>query len=303
MASHIKQTTINLVTVLLIVLLVGCSSGGGKGGVNAPYSPVGSSDDPQNDLSLDERVDEIEERVSIIEGDLLQLKPSINTLMAIEGDIQDLVSELSTLTDDDQLATPPAPKTVIPVPESVIPEQNDEQADPVIPALPDADNKEAAVSKPQDLTTEAPKPPPTPEPNTKEKKVKAEKSSPAPAEPKQEKPAAATTSLVETVRIGKHSNTKTRLVADFQKGSIIKQSVDEKDNKVVVTLTDTGWQALADWQSKNIPLVKSYQARTENANTTLSITTSDDDLTVKFFTLPQSDKTGPRLVLDFEKGI
>jgi hypothetical protein len=289
--AHTFKKNLSVFSILIALSLAACSTGSNNSGPGAPYSLVSSSDNlEQSDVPLEDRFNELEERVTTLEDDLKRIKPSVNTLMAIESDIQDLVGELSSLTDIDQapLSPPSIPST-----QEI---NHDDNIKPDLTTIPNtSSDTPLALNAPQNLTANAndqkvsspPASVPNNQTNTTAKKEQVAKKS-------------SSSSLVESVRIGKHSNTKTRLVIDFQKGSTIDHTIAETNDRLILTLNNTGWQALTQWTSKNIPLVKSYNAKIENGHSMLSLAT-DDNLTLKLFTLPENNQNGPRLVLDFEQ--
>jgi N-acetylmuramoyl-L-alanine amidase len=80
--------------------------------IPVPEAPKSSGFNPKNifgkNLRSDsDRLDRLERAVQDMRNDFNSVQPSIRRLMAIEGDIQNLITELEKLNADPSLATPP----------------------------------------------------------------------------------------------------------------------------------------------------------------------------------------------------
>ncbi len=95
--------------------------------------------------------------------------------------------------------------------------------------------------------------------------VKKDRTEPAPAAPKPAiKPAAATPLTVKGVRIGEHAD-MTRLVIDWTGLGAVKADLDNSEKLLLVTLSDTGWDAKKIVSGLSSPLVSGWSVD-ENGN-------------------------------------
>lgn len=318
---------------LCLSLTTACGGDKPSSSVNSPYKAVGGSGrmgsgDTTSSGDAQTRMNNLEQRIDVIETDLRQLKPSIENLVAIEGDIQDLVKELASLTGEREslqaemqndpnaaftnstVPTSPVP-TYSPSPNSatkspaVMPNMNPDlisEANPeTLPhartanSVPPLNNSDKATNAPTPLKSAENKTP-TASPYV----------APTPAPTPASTPSAAVTnasSSVTDMRVAAHSPNKVRLAMDFKPGDDIKYDVQQQGSDVVLVMPQTSWNALKDWTSTKTPLISKYAASSTSDGSKLSISTKGDDLTVKVFTLgPVKPGAGPRLVIDFEKG-
>ena len=90
------------------VLPAGNSQSSGDAQAAAPLPTVTETQAPLGTGTSDQRIERLEQEVTSLRAELAQLKPSIERLVGIEGDIRDLLTQLSRLTDP---STPQAETT------------------------------------------------------------------------------------------------------------------------------------------------------------------------------------------------
>lgn len=177
------------------------------------------------DLDTRDRISRLENTVLAIHNDLKKMAPSIQRLVAIEGDIQELVSQLEMLMLDDataRAAASPAPGNMGRQPPS------------------------AAAGTPKPLTPmhqaqDAPV-------------IQASKSYNSSGGNSGRAPPG--TAQVKGLRIGEHKD-KTRIVLDVSGPAPYRYDLDNSENLLVVELPGTGWAGRQSWSGKS-PLLSSY---------------------------------------------
>jgi len=81
------------------VLPAGNSQSSGDAQTAAPRPTVTETQAPLGTGTSDQRIERLEQEVTSLRAELAQLRPSIERLVGIEGDIRDLLTQLSRLTD------------------------------------------------------------------------------------------------------------------------------------------------------------------------------------------------------------
>lgn len=235
---------------------------------------------PPKPYDVRARVQDLEKRVAAIEVELKRLNPNLN------AEVQEHVQALTE--EKDALAVMIERQTRKPMTAEVMSES---QGEPLPRTRHDAhiNNMAIATAAPTPLKGNT---------VTQTPVKKAPVLTPAPM--------AVTNpnSNVKAVRVAAHSSNKTRLAMDFNAGDAINYDISQDGSNVVITLPKTSWSALKTWTSNKTPLVGKYTASADGDGSKLTITTTGDDLTVRVFTLgPVSSGAGPRLVVDFERGV
>ncbi len=263
--------------LVLSSLLFGCADT--KETIGSPLQYIGSSGDKEQQV-LEDQMKKIEQRIDLLERDFRAVEPNIQNLVAIESDIQTLITELSKLT------APAVSRRL-------------EDANPPAETPDDLDNAEVET----DIPNMAP-----------DDKMMSE-TSPSNTAPTDlakamigEDDNMAVDKLgfpheIVDIRFGSF-NAGTRLVVDFAPNSEMNYDITKDESDIVITFDKTDWAADKTWTSKKEGLITGYISKQFPEYSTMRITTNGDDMTVKVFTLPpvSADK-GPRLVLDFNKGI
>lgn len=91
-----REIILALCLFLSIGLLSSCETK--KNGELAPFDFISADDDEKESLAV-ARIKDLEQRIDILETDFREVEPNIQNLIAIESDIQELIIELSKLTD------------------------------------------------------------------------------------------------------------------------------------------------------------------------------------------------------------
>lgn len=225
------------------------------------------------ELKTDERLNRLERAVTAIQKDLRTMAPSIQRLVAIETDIQDLVAQLEILLEGDSVPVPPvaassplaaavppagaAPAATTPAPEPGQPRQTSPpppltlavaEPPPTIPAPtgPPPDTPPALLAAPAASPPATSQPPPAP---------------PAPAPVPSPDPTTAQTVggvSVLDIRIGEHPD-KTRIVLDASASAVYTKALDNAGRVLVIEFTGANWKAAAEKSFTDSPLLGSYK--------------------------------------------
>jgi hypothetical protein len=213
-----------------------------------------------------ERIKRVENAVVDLRRDFDAVYPSIQRLVAVEQDMQDLTRQLGTLLQNEpqssaavpggaggpeRLSTPPGSSPVLtpvpaPAPVTAV------TAAPVVPP-PAATAPVAPV---------APAPAPIPAPAVKPRPLGLMPLNPAAAAPETAKPVkAAQTGLnVKDLRIGEHPGS-TRMVLDVGGAAAFTADVDNDEHLLVVQLPGAGWSGAAQGAVPKSPLITSWSAQ------------------------------------------
>lgn len=212
-----------------------------------------------------QRVQRVENAVIELRRDLDAVMPAIVRLVAIEKDMEQLVTQLQTLLRNE----PPTAPTM--------PAMNAPQA--LNPAM---QGTERPVQPPAQVT-----PPP-------QKSVSAQSAAPA----KPSSPAIQGDVTVKRLRIGEHSD-KTRLVMDVGGGKPqYSYDLDNNENLLVVELPNAGWTGQQSWASSKAPLIASYSVSPSGDGSRLIIQLKKPVRVIKDTILGPNGSPDHRLVLD-----
>lgn len=270
------------------VFISGCETTSANG-VNSPYKYIGGTDDydaDEDNAEIDRTaVKNLEQRVQILEDDFASMKPSIQNLIAIESDIQELISELAKLTN--------SPEQQLDATQSPAPLNSAQY-----PFNTDDNNADGTVSTPADLIAQI-------ENNTNNvpKDIATQISQTTP----KLSPASPTHTIapntITDIRFGQHQN-KIRVVIDYSKGTTPDYDIYKEGEAVILEVIKANWATKNSQAFSKLPLIKSYKTTKDGNTTKVAFETRGDDMTVKIFTLPPlTSSKGPRLVIDFERGV
>lgn len=205
-----------------------------------------------------QRVQRVENAVIELRRDLDAVMPAIVRLVAIEKDMEQLVTQLQTLL------------------------RNEPPTAPTMPAMNEPQALNPAVSR-----TERPVQPPaqaTPPPQ------KAEPAKLAPPEIPGEV-------IVKRLRIGEHSD-KTRLVLDVSGKPQYSYDLDNTENLLVVELPNAGWSGQQSWAASKAPLLASYSVQPSGDGSRLIILLKKPVRVIKDTILAPNGSPDHRLVID-----
>lgn len=225
----------------------------------------------------EQRFDRVENAVLDLRRDFEAVLPAVMRLVAVEGDIQNLVGQLETLLQNEPLPAEPLP--VNPVPptiEDMAPE-------------PDASQESGITKPPLPLTQEATAPPAAMAPITPEPGPAPVKTAPA-----------ATTAGVTGLRFGVDSG-KTRIVIDAGQPVTYKKDLDNGESLLIIELPGTGWNMAAQGTAPANALVQSWSTQpiSENGGTRI-IMILKKPVTIAYEATLKPEPSSPhhRLVID-----
>lgn len=189
--------------------------------------------------SDDERLDRLERAVQDMRNEFNNVEPSIRRLMAIEGDIQNLIAELQELSEDPSMAKPLRPQPV---------------AEPM-PLTP----KQPTKTVPKPIKT---RPAPTASvepvaivPVTAPTAAAAPTTAPAQTF---SRPDPNGNTGVYSVRVGEHPG-KTRIVLDVGTKQTFRTDIDNNEKIMIVELPDAQWSAAKSQNFGKSPFISSYK--------------------------------------------
>lgn len=208
----------------------------------------------------DKRMDRIENAIVDMKREFDAVKPAIIRLTAVESDMQDLITQLQTLT-----GAPPA------TPEGEV----------TLEAPPVEDVKKGDIVKPEAVKAEA-----------------AEEAEEAPAA--ETKPAsAAGAAAVKSIRSGSQDGA-VRLVLDLSGNAAYKRDLDNGEHVLTIDLADTAWTAPASGTFQKTGLLKSWSVKKTDTGVIAAIQLSGAATIAAEMTLPGKDGAGKRLVFDLK---
>lgn len=281
------------VIVLGLFLSLGLSacSQTGDGSLSAPFEFIKADDSKKQELAID-RIKDLEQRIDILERDFRAVEPDIQNLIAIENDIEELITELAKLTDG---APAPVPMTEA-TPEELTDSDEDapflNEDDFASPIPEEASPPSDAQDQPTSLLAEntSQEPPPTEQAKPPETKTPKQASLGYPHQ-------------ILDVRFGIYEGA-TRIVIDFAADSDIEYDIAKDGSDILIAFSKTEWLAEKQWKSDKYNLINGYEITQTAEESMMTIKTNGADMTVKVFTLPAANNgKGPRLVLDFAKGV
>ncbi|MEM6781668.1 MAG: hypothetical protein AAF569_07375 [Pseudomonadota bacterium] len=210
--------------------------------------------------SDDDRLDRLEGAVQNLRNDFDNMAPAITRLTSVEGDLQELITQLETLLE--QEAATPAPAPVVQRPQPV-------------PAQP------PAMKPPTQLEPVASRPQPIPDPPDAPK--------PASAPPGQS---------VIGLRVGEHPD-KTRIVMDATGQPTFSFDLDNAERIFIVELPGTSWSAATQKNFSSSPLLQSYRTDTLGSGGTRLIMQLKKDAEVTYSKVINGKQSGQkRIVID-----
>lgn len=228
----------------------------------------------------DDRLDRLEGAVQGLRNDFDSIQPSITRLIGLEGDIQELVTQLEALLAAEN-APPPAPVTQVSAPVAVpppaenvmetasAPPQNLQQPKPVMSGDP-------AIAKPQQAQAPARQAPTSPSPSGQN---------------------------VVNIRIGEHAD-KTRLVLDVNGQANFTHDLDNMEKILLVDLPKTGWNAMMQKTfSDKSPIIQSFRTEKTDQNGSLLIVQLKHPAQVIYAKAIEGETPSQnRIVIDIQKG-
>ncbi len=232
-----------------------------------------------------ERIKRVENAVIDLRRDFDTVYPSIQRLVAVEQDMQDLTRQLGTLLQNEpqssatvpggaggpeRLAAPPGspPIALTPVPATPAPAAPAAITPIPPPAAPPATTAPAAIKAapaPAPAATPAPAPAaaapapvPTPAPATKPQPKPVVSAAPKAAKPVVKIAHAGLN--VEDMRIGEHPGS-TRMVLDVSATATFTADVDNDEHLLDIQLPGAGWSSAAQGTTPKSPLITSWSAQ------------------------------------------
>ncbi len=247
------------------------------------------------------RLDRLENAVQELRNDFDAMAPAIVRLVAIEKDIQNLISQLEVLTgggapapvdpidsamlEDEPVA--PASAPLPPIPDQAAINASDLAANDLPPSVPPPAQETTDVSASRHSVPEAQPPPPT--------------ATPPPAAATAPAPAFSTTALpavVEDVRVGAHPG-KVRLVLDVRGKTSFTADLDNQEKILIVELAQASWGAESQQSYASNPVLTSYSIETmQNGGTRLMIVLKTASSLLYKAAMDDADGTGSRVVID-----
>lgn len=246
----------------------------------------------------EQRFDRVENAVLDLRRDFEAVLPAVMRLVAVEGDIQNLVGQLETLLQNEPLPAEPLP--VNPVPptiEDLAPEPNTSQR--TVPSAKPAETPkpvaETAIDT-EEIEAEATTPP---VPVTHEATAPPAAMAPTPA-PVNAAAAIPTSNGVTGLRFGV-DNGKTRIVIDAGQPVTYKKDLDNGESLLIIELPGTGWNMATQGTAPANALIQSWSTQpiSENGGTRI-IMILKKPVTVAYEATLKPEPSSPhhRLVID-----
>lgn len=257
----------------------------------------------------DSRMDRLENAVQELRNDFDAMSPAIVRLVAIEGDIQNLISQLQVLTggspqpaeagispiDEAALDTPqpaqPAEVPAVPAPSADSPEKaKDAAVSPLSPSQPAPFAQETAVNE---IASGAPAPEATPPPPV---------SIGPPAKTQDKPPLASKPSTdgasVEGLRVGEHPG-KVRMVMDVRGKTSFTTDLDNKEKILVIELPDAAWNHESQKSFDGNPLLSTYRTEKLGDHGTMLIVQLKGASSITYKSaVDNADGQGQRIIID-----
>lgn len=269
--------------------------GGSLGSLGLNLKPL-LGDSTQN---ADTRFNRLEGAVIAMQEDLKTLAPSMQRLAVIEQDLDELVSQLEILLQEESGL--PAP--VSPVMETPVPQQQSYEPQSLVPET-DADLASA-------VPTETPQPKPANILSENSEEISgtddaavvktslekpAQEQQPAPAELQPPASLRAT-----SLRLGEHAD-KTRIVIDLSGPVTYRHDLDNDEKILVIEMEKAAWSGPAS-QNVSSPLVQSWSTQAMEGGGTRLILVLKHDTSVMQASLlkPEGANTQFRLMVDLKK--
>lgn len=268
----------------------------------------------------DKRFDRVETAVLELRRDFESVLPSMMRLVAIEGDIKNLVGQLETLLENEPMPAPMIPVEPVstnPVPpmiEDLAPEPSHAPAPREKAATPPVNEPtetmaeklaapQVAEAAPTAITPVAAAPPPEPEVPEPAPTVSPQ-ATPPPAPTPAPAPAASATPVVagegvSALRFGVDGD-KTRIVFDVGAPVTYKKDLDNGENLLVIELPNLSWKAATAGTPPASALVQSWSAQPMDGGGTRVVMILKKPVTVSYEATLKPETSSPhhRLVLD-----
>jgi len=212
----------------------------------------------------EQRFQRLENAVTDLRREFESVKPSVVRLVAVEGDIQNLIQELETLLQNEppSSAAPSATPYVAPVSQS-----GGAGSAPVL-AVPTSQPPKVVAPKAVVKT------PPVPLSNSGD---------------------------AQRLRFGEHSD-KTRIVIDAARAIQYSVDLDNAEKLLVIDLPDAYWGGQTSWSSPKSPLVTSYTVqKTDSGSRIVMLLKRTSSVLKKSLLKPNKDSGSYRLVIDLKK--
>ncbi len=232
------------------------------------------------------RFDRVETAVLDLRRDFEAVLPAVMRLVAVEGDIQNLVGQLETLLQNEPLPAEPLPvNPVPPMIEDLAPEprSSEEAPEPAAETTVDTEELETEATAPPAVMAAATPIAPTP--------------APAPVKTAADIPVSGG---VTGLRFGLDSG-KTRIVIDAGQPVTYKKDLDNAESLLIIELPGTGWNMAAQGTAPANALVQSWSTQpiSENSGTRI-IMILKKPVTVAYEATLKPEPSSPhhRLVID-----
>lgn len=254
-----------------------------------------------------DRIKRVENVVLDMRRDFNTVLPAIMRLVAVEQDMQNLIGQLQTLTEDD------VPGALISVPVVPVDSTDEEEAaadqtgatQHPPPALSERDED----SQPPPADASAPDTPPFDGEVLKVQTLPPEALSEDDSPPAKKTPDPAPVSagvspsgtFARGLRLGEHPD-KTRLVVDLSGPTTFHTDLDNGEHLLVVELPDSKWSAAAQESFSDAPIVASYrtEATPDGRGTILVVSLRGPASLAQTLLIPGTE--GARLAIDLKKG-
>lgn len=243
-----KTSSLALLSTLSVLALTGCQSAPPNTSVapDATMPAVPATPVEAGPLSEDEKVNQLDARVSALEGQMQQVRPALQKVEAMDHHFRALSLELDRIES-----------TITPVADAVNAASATSAATPVAPAMT---KQESAIGKPAGLKEPA---------EMKRPEVAAK---PPKAEAKaKETPSSSAAPAVTSVRFGDQKGTGTRIVLDTTQPAELHYDLDNSENVLVVDLPNNAWKANTGATLKYSPLIKSFEGTSDEKGAHLVI--------------------------------
>ncbi len=257
------------------------------------------------------RFERVENAVLDMRRDFEAVLPAVMRLVAVEGDIQNLVGQLETLLKNEPASAPLIPteplpaNPVPPVIEDLAPEPSDlEHAQTTEHAVNEpavlAGNTGAVQATPAATTPEATAPPPAqPVTAQAQPQIQPPVAPTVATPPPSPAPATVAGNAVSGMRFGVEGG-KTRIVLDANAPLTYKKDLDNNESLLVIELPGMGWNAAITGTPPASALVQSWSSQPMDGGGTRIVMILRKPVTVSYEATLKPEPSSPhhRLVLD-----
>ncbi len=245
-------------------------------GIDKPVPPAARLN-PKNMFSHNlrsdsERLDRLERAVQDMRNQFDSVTPSIKRLMAVEGDIQNLLVELKKLSNDPSMAQPAyAPAPVASIPQTAI-------------APPQK------ITPPQQVSPAPRAPQPT---QAKVASIKQYRKSPPPVQGGK--------ATIYDIRVGEHTG-KTRIVLDTNNKTDFKVDIDNSEKIMIIDLPSATWGAATSQSFRKSGFLSSYKVEKTDQGSMLILQLKKSAKIGYKSDLKGTSGTSRRIVIDLING-